>query len=76
MFYINAILIPNISYCYHCSSVGGGHHTLKAIGKQVYSRIYENLVDFDNHLDSVELDWTNPDINRSLADIETAANKE
>ncbi|MEE6500386.1 hypothetical protein FKM82_003763 [Ascaphus truei] len=30
------------------------------------SRSYESLVDFDNHLDDIRNDWTNPDINKSI----------
>ncbi|KAI7802312.1 ER membrane protein complex subunit 8 [Triplophysa rosa] len=30
------------------------------------SRSYENLVDFDNHLDDLRNDWTNPEINKSV----------
>ena len=49
---------------------------MKAIGRQVYNKAYEDLVDFDNHLDCVELDWTNPEINRALADIDTSTTVE
>ncbi|KPP70483.1 hypothetical protein Z043_110688 [Scleropages formosus] len=30
------------------------------------SRSYENLIDFDNHLDDLRNDWTNPEINKSV----------
>lgn len=33
------------------------------------SRSYENLVDFDNHLDDLRNDWTNPVINKSVLDL-------
>ena len=58
------------------SSVAGGAHTLKALSKLMYGRLFEKLVDFDNHLDSIELDWANPDINRAVADMEAAAVRE
>ena len=32
----------------------------------VRSRAFENLVDFDNHLDNIEMDWTNPSVNQAL----------
>lgn len=32
-------------------------------------RSYENLVDFDNHLDDLRNDWTNPVINKSVLDL-------
>lgn len=30
------------------------------------SKSYESLVDFDNHLDDLRNDWTNPEINKSV----------
>ena len=42
--------------------------TLKVVRHLVEQKFYEQLVDFDNHLDDVRLDWTNPDINTALAD--------
>ncbi|XP_062997148.1 ER membrane protein complex subunit 8 [Elgaria multicarinata webbii] len=30
------------------------------------SRTYETLVDFDNHLDDIRNDWTNPEINKAV----------
>lgn len=30
------------------------------------SRSYETLVDFDNHLDDIRSDWTNPEINKAV----------
>lgn len=30
------------------------------------SRSYEALVDFDNHLDDIRNDWTNPEINKAV----------
>ncbi|XP_077445467.1 ER membrane protein complex subunit 8 [Stigmatopora argus] len=32
-------------------------------------RSYENLMDFDNHLDDLRNDWTNPVINKSVLDL-------
>ncbi|KAM3625671.1 uncharacterized protein V6R79_015907 [Siganus canaliculatus] len=32
-------------------------------------RSYENLIDFDNHLDDLRNDWTNPVINKSVLDL-------
>ena len=34
--------------------------------KLVENRKFEQLVDFDNHLDNIQLDWTNPAINRAI----------
>ena len=69
---ITTIAVMTVHYFHVLSLIEGGSRTLKAIGRQVYSRAYEDLVDFDNHLDCVELDWTNPEINRALADIDTS----
>ncbi|GAB1293733.1 ER membrane protein complex subunit 8 [Apodemus speciosus] len=30
------------------------------------SRAYETLIDFDNHLDDIRSDWTNPEINKAV----------
>lgn len=32
-------------------------------------RSYDNLIDFDNHLDDLRNDWTNPVINKSVLDL-------
>jgi hypothetical protein len=32
-------------------------------------RSYEQLIDFDNHLDDLRNDWTNPVINKSVLDL-------
>ncbi|KAJ4947550.1 hypothetical protein JOQ06_009585 [Pogonophryne albipinna] len=32
-------------------------------------RSYENLIDFDNHLDDLRNDWTNPVINKAVLDL-------
>lgn len=41
-------------------------HTIFNTGKLVQNKMADVLVDFDNHLDDVQLDWTNPKINRAL----------
>jgi hypothetical protein len=28
--------------------------------------MFEKLVDFDNHLDNIEMDWTNPSVGLAL----------
>lgn len=48
------------------SSVIGGDLALRAAVKLVENRKFEQLVDFDNHLDNIQLDWTNPAINRAI----------
>ena len=49
-------------------SIMMGDNIFKTVRGLVEQRFHEQLVDFDNHLDDVRLDWTNPDINRALAD--------
>ena len=40
--------------------------TIMNTRKLVQNSMAEILVDFDNHLDDIQLDWTNPKINRAL----------
>lgn len=44
-------------------------HALHVAQRAVKNRLYEQLVDFDNHLDNIQLDWTNTDINKSIDTI-------
>ena len=39
---------------------------LQSTLKLAQNNMSEILVDFDNHLDDVQLDWTNPQINKEL----------
>ena len=32
------------------------------------NKLFEQVVDFDNHLDDLQLDWTNPAIGRAIDD--------
>uniref|UniRef100_A0A8B9DDI5 ER membrane protein complex subunit 8 n=1 Tax=Anser cygnoides TaxID=8845 RepID=A0A8B9DDI5_ANSCY len=38
------------------------------------SKSYETLVDFDNHLDDIRNDWTNPEINKAVLHLTANAN--
>ena len=49
-----------------CSSLIGGELALRTTRSLVENRLFEQLVDFDNHLDCIQLDWTNPAINRAM----------
>ncbi|KXJ24279.1 ER membrane protein complex subunit 8 [Exaiptasia diaphana] len=49
-------------------SVAGGDDTLNLTSDLIEGKAYQSLVDFDNHLDDMSLDWLNHDINR-LADL-------
>ena len=42
--------------------------TLRVVKRLVEQRFHEQLIDFDNHLDDVRLDWTNPDITKAISD--------
>ncbi len=44
------------------------HDTLMVVKRLVEQRFHEQLVDFDNHLDDVQLDWTNPEITKAISD--------
>lgn len=49
------------------STLGDKQETvLKQVHKLVLSRAFEKLVDFDNHLDNIEMDWTNPAVGPAL----------
>merc|ERR1711976_80603 len=39
---------------------------LEAASSLLHSKSHTDLVDFDNHLDDITLDWSNPDINEVL----------
>ena len=45
-------------------------HTVQESLERVHSLVqhatFENLVDFDNHLDNIEMDWTNPSVGLAL----------
>ena len=51
----------------------GGPQAEERVHSLVQSRAFEKLVDFDNHLDNIEMDWTNPSVNHAL---ETSAARE
>lgn len=45
------------------------HEAQKITSALLEGRCYENLIDFDNHLDDLRNDWTNPVINKSVLDL-------
>ena len=45
---------------------------LKFTHSLIENKMYEKLVDFDNHLDNLQLDWVNPGINQALPDQQTS----
>ncbi|KAL5466843.1 hypothetical protein EMCRGX_G030994 [Ephydatia muelleri] len=47
-------------------SLTGETQALHAAQRAVKNRLYEQLVDFDNHLDNIQLDWTNTDVNKAI----------
>ena len=38
--------------------------TLNIVSQLMIGKAYPSLVDFDNHLDDLSLDWLNPEINK------------
>ena len=44
----------------------GGEETLNLTSELMEGKAYQSLVDFDNHLDDITLDWLNRDINRLI----------
>lgn len=42
------------------------NQTLDICSALLEGKKYDNLVDFDNHLDNVKLDWKNPNINEEI----------
>ena len=71
---ISVLLYTTYSSCiYPCSHatysspVGGELASMVRLTmKLVQNRMFEQLVDFDNHLDDIHRDWTNQDINRAI----------
>ncbi|XP_075996373.1 ER membrane protein complex subunit 8 [Genypterus blacodes] len=45
------------------------HEAQKITSALLEGRSYEQLIDFDNHLDDLRNDWTNPVINKSVLDL-------
>lgn len=41
-------------------------HTLDICSRLLAMKIYDSIIDFDNHLDDVSLDWLNGHINREI----------
>jgi len=39
---------------------------LRTVRKLAENRLFDQLVDFDNHMDCIQSDWTNPAINRAI----------
>ena len=54
----------------HRESTDSLKHTVQESLERVHSLVqhatFENLVDFDNHLDNIEMDWTNPSVGLAL----------
>lgn len=44
----------------------GGVAAQERVHSLVKARTFEKLVDFDNHLDNIEMDWTNPSVSHAL----------
>lgn len=44
-------------------------HTLDICSSLLIMNMYNSLVDFDNHLDNISLDWMNHEVNREIEDL-------
>lgn len=47
-------------------SVDRKKDTFSACSALLSEKAYDRLIDFDNHLDDIELDWKNPEINKEV----------
>lgn len=52
---------PNVSF--------GTSDTINACITLLENSTFKKLVDFDNHLDNVSLDWTNSSLNKEIEDL-------
>lgn len=48
------------------STLVGGRTAQERVHNLVQHRAFEKLVDFDNHLDNIQMDWTNPSVGLAL----------
>lgn len=55
---------------YFCYSINyeGGTRLLEAVYHLMKFEEYRNLIDFDNHLDNISLDWRNLNLNDAIDD--------
>jgi hypothetical protein len=49
---------------HNISSCLADDETLSIVSQLMIGKAYPSLVDFDNHLDDLSLDWLNPEINK------------
>ena len=47
----------------------GGDAVMSLLIKAVENGMFQKLIDFDNHLDCVDADWTNPSINKLIEEL-------
>lgn len=57
---LNSLVSPRSDYCEDWPEAQ------RISASLLDSRSYETLVDFDNHLDDIRNDWTNPEINKAV----------
>ena len=53
-------------YCLSNRHLVGGDAALVGSCELMRSKTYQTLVDFDNHLDDITLDWLNPHLNKVI----------
>jgi hypothetical protein len=54
---------------YYSINYEGGSSLLEAMYDLMRREEYRNLVDFDNHLDNISLDWQNLKLNEIIDDV-------
>ena len=64
-------VVACVCVCVSGSSLVGSAQAQERVHSLILSRAFEKLVDFDNHLDNIEMDWTNPSVNQALESSST-----
>ena len=50
-----------------CRQLVGGEASLSVTSQLIRRKTYQGLIDFDNHLDDITLDWLNGAINDAVS---------
>lgn len=60
------IIINSQLFCHPSDFCEDWNEAQRIAASLLDSKSYETLVDFDNHLDDIRNDWTNPEINKAV----------
>lgn len=60
--YVNVLLL--MIYISTDRSLVGG--TVRDIKRRVENGLYNEIIDFDDHFDTISKDWTNPAFNKAI----------